>query len=51
MLDVMYNVPSDDSIKKFVITKDMVEDASQENSDTNQADLIPMPKKNQAESA
>ena len=51
MLDVMYNVPSDDSIKKFVITKEMVEDASQENSDTNQADLIPMPKKNQAESA
>ena len=53
MLDVMYDIPSDDSIKKFVLTKQMVEEASAEESKNNnsQADLIQMPQKNQAESA
>ena len=54
MLDVMYDVPSDDSIKKFVITKTMVEGVSaDENSgdDASHADLIQMPQKSQAESA
>ena len=51
MLDIMYDIPSDDSIKKFTITKDMVEEVNAEAKDTTQADLIQLPKKNQAESA
>ena len=51
MLDVMYDIPSDDSIKKFTITKDMVEEVNTEAKDSSQADLIQLPKKNQAESA
>ena len=51
MLDIMYEIPSDDSIKKFTITKDMVEEVNTENKDTTHADLIQLPKKNQAESA
>ena len=51
MLDIMYEIPSDDSIKKFTITKDMVEGVNAESKDSTQADLIQLPKKNQAESA
>ena len=49
MLDIMYDIPSDDSIKKFTITKEMVE--SEEEKEDNKAELIQLPKKNQAESA
>ena len=38
MLDIMYDVPSQDDVKKFVITKDMVENR-------NKAELIKLPKK------
>ena len=38
MLDIMYDVPSKDDVKKFVITKDMVENR-------NRAELIKLPKK------
>ena len=54
MLDVMYDIPSDDTIKKFTITKAMVEGVNaetKEDTDSSQADLIPMPQKNQAEIA
>ena len=57
MLDVMYNVPSDDSIKEFTITKDMIklEEQSEKNSSSfgfnANADLIQMPKKSQSEIA
>ena len=53
MLDIMYDIPSDDTIKKFTITKDMVEEASAEDNknENSQADLIQMPQKNQAEIA
>ena len=53
MLDIMYDIPSDDTIKKFTITKAMVEEASVEDNknENSQADLIQMPQKNQAESA
>ena len=50
MLDVMYDIPSDDSIKKFVLTKEMVEKSSEEEN-TKNAELIQMPQKSQAESA
>ena len=50
MLDVMYDIPSDDSIKKFTITKDMVEKQGQQE-DSNNAELIQLPQKSQAESA
>jgi len=52
MLDVMYDVPSDDSIKKFTITKDMVQ-AKDEKPDEkhSEAELIQLPKKEQSESA
>lgn len=50
MLDVMYDIPSDDSIKKFTITKAMVE-AETEKQEAQNAELIQMPKKNQAEIA
>lgn len=55
MLDVMYNIPSDSSIKKFTITKEMVE-LEEEKTETQmgfgeQGELIPMPKKSQSEIA
>ncbi len=50
MLDVMYDIPSDDSIKKFVITKEMVE-AETEKEEKQNAELIQLPKKSKAESA
>ena len=52
MLDVMYDIPSDDSIKNFTITKEMVE-AKEEKQDTksSEAELIQLPKKEQSESA
>ena len=49
MLDIMYDIPSDDSIKKFTITKEMVE--HEDEKEDNKAELIQLPKKNQAESA
>ena len=39
MLDVMYDVPTKGDIKKFTITKEMVENR-------NKAELIKLPKKN-----
>ncbi len=56
MLDVMYDIPSDSSIKKFTITKEMVEkeeEKTETKSDlaTEHAELIPMPKKSQVEIA
>jgi len=50
MLDIMYDIPSDDSIKKFTITKEMVE-VETEKQEARNAELIQMPKKSQAESA
>ncbi len=56
MLDVMYDIPSDSSIKKFTITKEMVE-KEEEKTETKgdlsaeHAELIPMPKKSQVEIA
>ena len=50
MLDVMYDIPSDDSIKKFTITKEMVE-REEEKAEAERAELIQMPQKNQAEIA
>ena len=50
MLDVMYEVPSDDSIKNFIITKEMVEKDSKDNQQKD-ADLLVLPDKTQAESA
>ena len=44
MLDVMYDIPSKDDIKKFVITKEMVENM-------NKAELIQLPTKSEAEIA
>ncbi|MBQ7765165.1 ATP-dependent Clp protease ATP-binding subunit ClpX [bacterium] len=58
MLDVMYDIPSNETIKKFTITKAMVEElteganeGSNGNNDPSKADLIQMPQKNQAEIA
>ena len=55
MLDIMYDIPSDDSIKKFTITKEMVEKEEEKtetkSATTEQAELIQMPKKSKAESA
>ena len=54
MLDIMYDIPSDDSIKRFVITKEMVESVNEGangGTESSSADLIHMPQKNQAESA
>ncbi len=56
MLDVMYDIPSDSSIKKFTITKEMVEkeeEKTETKSDlsSEHAELIPMPKKSQVEIA
>ena len=50
MLDVMYDIPSDESIKKFIITKEMVE-KEEDKVKENNAELIQLPKKSQAESA
>jgi len=55
MLDVMYDIPSDDSITKFTITKEMVE-KEEERTETKSelgesAELIQLPKKSKAESA
>ena len=50
MLDIMYDIPSDSSIKKFTITKEMVE-AEAEKDDSKNAELIQMPQQNKAESA
>ena len=56
MLDVMYDIPSDSSIKKFTITKEMVE-KEEEKTETKgdlsaeHAELIPMPKKSKVEIA
>ena len=44
MLDIMYDIPSKDDVKKFVITKDMVENM-------NKAELIQLPTKSEAEIA
>ncbi len=57
MLDVMYNIPSDSSIKEFTITKDMI--SLEENDEkkgssfgfSTNAELLKMPQKNQAEIA
>lgn len=51
MLDIMYEIPSDPSIKKFTITKEMVE-REEEKTETvmgfgEQGELIPLPKKSQ----
>ena len=52
MLDIMYDIPSDDSIKKFTITKAMVEEANEgDDKEKTPKNLIEMPQKNQAESA
>ena len=45
MLDVMYDIPSKHDIKKFTITKEMVEKQEEkENESINHAELIPLPK-------
>ena len=52
MLDVMYDIPSDDSIKKFTITKDMVEKSDEANKvESEKAELIQMPTKSRSEIA
>ena len=57
MLDVMYNIPSDSSIKEFTITKDMInlEEHNEKKDSTfgfsTNVELLKMPQKNQAESA
>ena len=48
MLDVMYDIPSKHDIKKFTITKEMVE---QEEEKENQAELIRLPKSKDKEIA
>jgi len=44
MLDIMYDIPSKDSVEKFVITKEMVENR-------NKAELIQLPQNKKAEIA
>ena len=54
MLDIMYDIPSDSSIKKFTITKEMVEkeeEKSESQKSSDQAELIQMPQQNRSESA
>ena len=46
MLDVMYDIPTKHDIKKFVITKEMVEKQEEKE---NQAELIRLPEKNISE--
>ena len=45
MLDVMYDIPTNHDIKKFVITKEMVE--KQEEKEDGKAELIHLPHKEQ----
>ena len=48
MLDIMYKVPSDSSIKKFTITKDMIEmeeEKTETKSSIDEHELIQLPKK------
>ena len=49
MLDIMYRVPSDSSIKKFTITKDMIEQEEEKTETTSfigeHSELIHLPKK------
>ena len=44
MLDIMYDIPSKNDVKKFVITKQMVEER-------NQAEVVKLPQKDKAEIA
>ena len=52
MLDVMYDIPSDDSIKKFTITKSMVEKEEEKTETTSEigehAELIHLHQKESA---
>ncbi len=52
MLDVMYDIPSDDSIKKFTITKDMVKKEEEKTETSTEvgehAELIPLHQKESA---
>ncbi len=48
MLDIMYDIPSKDDVKKFVITKEMVEKQDEKD---NQGEVIHLAKKSQAEIA
>ena len=54
MLDVMYDIPSDNSIKKFTITKEMVEkeeEKTETKGEYRDDDLLRFPNKTKAESA
>ena len=54
MLDVMYDIPSDNSIKKFTITKEMVEkeeEKTETKGEYKEDDLLRFPNKTKAESA
>ena len=54
MLDVMYDIPSDNSIKKFTITKEMVEkeeEKTETKGEYKEDDLLQFPNKTKAESA
>jgi ATP-dependent Clp protease ATP-binding subunit ClpX len=55
MLDVMYEIPSDSSIKKFTITKEMVEKEEEKTETQSElgehAELIQLPKKSRTEIA
>ena len=54
MLDIMYDIPSDSTIKKFTITKEMVEKETEENDtevNNSSAELIKLPNKSQTEIA
>ena len=55
MLDIMYDIPSDSSIKTFTITKEMVEKEEEKTETQSEigehAELICMPKKSQSEIA
>ena len=51
---VVYDIPSDSSIKKFTITKEMVEkeeEKTETKGEYKDDDLLPFPNKSQAESA
>lgn len=51
MLDVMYELPSKEDIKKFVITKEMVQKSESESEKDNVADLIPLTDKKSGKAA
>jgi ATP-dependent protease Clp ATPase subunit len=55
MLDVMYDIPSKHDIKKFTITKEMVEAQDEKEEEVNiaghDAELIQLPKNKSKESA